>query len=647
MRMQFTTGAGRPVVLENELGRGGEGVVFNVTGRPDVVAKVYHLPPSKEKADKLVAMANGCTERLRNVAAWPVDTIHDTTTFSVRGFVMHRISRQCDIHVLYGPKTRLRHFPDAGYRFLVHVAANVARAFAVVHDHGHVIGDVNQGGVCVSSQGTVTLVDCDSFQVRAPQRVFSCDVGIPIYQPPELQSVRSYHGLARNWNHDNFGLAVLIFQTLFLARHPFAGSYQGDLDMPIERAIREYRFAYGRDASQRRMKQPPGSLGLGAVSADAAQLFERAFLEAGTQNGRPSALEWISVLDRLLLELRQCALNSAHAFPKTLALCPLCDIEGRIGVLLFIPLRPQEDSLSAVDLEAVWSELRTIIDTIRLRPSSALGGFLPPPPATIEKFKRKRSQANAVLFLGLLGSFFLLIWNPAAGASAAAVAILIAIVVRGPAPKEAQDIERRLADAQRSVDQVLRSVDEACVSSGVPKLTDRAEALYQRIRSYSSRRSERARDLERTRHERQLHRFLDQFEVRDSALKGFGKGLFAALVSNGVETADDLTIGNLSEIPGIGAARRAALLNWRRALEAKFKFNPFDADDSRDRIRVDRELQLEQAKDVIAFRQLAEQVKAGGGPLVQRLRSLHSELDRARAEFATLRAIAVALGVTT
>lgn len=52
--------------------------------------------------------------------------------------------------------------------------------------------------------------------------VFHCDVGVPLWTPPELQG-RDFRGLTRTKNHDRFGLAVLMFQLLFMGRHPFAG----------------------------------------------------------------------------------------------------------------------------------------------------------------------------------------------------------------------------------------------------------------------------------------------------------------------------------------------------------------------------------------------------------------------------------------
>jgi DNA-binding helix-hairpin-helix protein with protein kinase domain len=642
MSAQLVSARGGPVRLGGELGRGGEGAVFDLADHPEFVAKVYYTPPDRSKASKLVAMANGCTERLGSISAWPLDTLHDPQTGSVRGFVMRRVARQKDIHVLYGPKTRLRDYPDATYRFLIHVACNLARAFSVVHDHGHVVGDVNQGGVCVSSRGTVTLVDCDSFQVRAPQQVFACDVGTPIYQPPELQDVGSFHGLQRIANHDNFGLAVLVFQTLFLARHPFSGAYQGDGDMPIERAIREVRFAYGRDAAARQMRQPPGSLGLAAVPPTVAELFERAFLEVGARGNRPAPLEWINALDSFLSNVSDCAQNPGHAYVRTLGKCPLCDLEGRAGVLLFLPPRPAGEP-ATVNIEDLWHELLPIIASARLPVVSLASIPVLPPPEAVIQFKRAKSRAASLMWLGIAASVLLaMTWHPGVLAGTV-MAPIIGLLVRGRTPDEARNVRERLSVAQDRFQAIVGHIERERATSGLAGLETRAEALYRGLRGFPQRRTERLRNLERSRYERQMGRFLDQFEVSDSHLKGFGPGLLATLVSHGIETADDVRIEKLNGIHGFGPKRISALLEWRRQLEGRFKFNPSDPADAQDRLRVERQLDLNYASEVAELRRLADQIRTQVGPLRQRGAALSAELGHALRELAVVHATAAAL----
>jgi len=93
--------------LGKELGRGGEGAVFPVTGAPDLVAKIYLKPPAPAKAEKLRSMAQNASPALLRVAAWPVDVLTDPAG-AVRGFLMPKVSAREDVHELYSPKSRRR-----------------------------------------------------------------------------------------------------------------------------------------------------------------------------------------------------------------------------------------------------------------------------------------------------------------------------------------------------------------------------------------------------------------------------------------------------------------------------------------------------------------------------------------------------------
>ena len=111
-------------------------------------------------------------------------------------------------------------FPNATWVFLIHIAENACRAFSTVHNHGHVVGDVNSKNLLVGSDGPVKFIDCDSFQVKHAGRVFPCSVGVDHFTPPELQGTRNLSRVVRTPNHDLFGLAVLIFELLFHGSAP-------------------------------------------------------------------------------------------------------------------------------------------------------------------------------------------------------------------------------------------------------------------------------------------------------------------------------------------------------------------------------------------------------------------------------------------
>jgi DNA-binding helix-hairpin-helix protein with protein kinase domain len=269
---------------------------------------------------------------------------------------MKKISGAEEVHALHSPKSRLQKFPEASWAFLIYVAANIARAVAAIHEHGFVIGDVNPKNILVTRKATVYLLDVDSFQVSVDGKSYRCDGGFAEYTPPELQGV-AFRNVDRAQAHDCFGLAVVIFQLLFMGRHPFSGTFLGAGEMPLERAIRESRFAYGADAEVRKMRQPPGALALESLPSSLVDLFRRAFLSPD----RPQPREWIEPLDALAKSLKRCALHSGRYYYKESRDCPWCGIETNARVRLFNFLISEDDSRRGhFRLDEIWKEIMSV-----------------------------------------------------------------------------------------------------------------------------------------------------------------------------------------------------------------------------------------------------------------------------------------------
>jgi len=323
---------GQVIELSSKLGSGGEANVFNINNSDGLVAKVYHKP-SPKKAQKIFVMVNQQNEKLLNIAAWPTRALYNPNKGEFIGFLMPKIDGYKEIHKLYSPKSRISEFSNSSWRFLVHVATNLARVFYTMHQSGYVIGDINHGNFLIAQNGIVKVIDCDSFQIKYNDKLYFCEVGVSTHQPPELQGVNSFHNIERTQNHDNFGLAVLIFQILFMGRHPFSGRYLGQGEMPLEKAIKEFRFAYGRQAKAYQMEQPPHSLPLEATPPQLVNLFERAFLSMN--NRRPNGKEWVTALEQLKTEIKKCTTDQSHYYYMNFPSCPWCKIETDVGVILF------------------------------------------------------------------------------------------------------------------------------------------------------------------------------------------------------------------------------------------------------------------------------------------------------------------------
>jgi DNA-binding helix-hairpin-helix protein with protein kinase domain/Tfp pilus assembly protein PilF len=363
-----------------QIGAGGEGTVFEVQGRIDLAAKIYHQPPTPERVEKLLALSRLGTGRLFKLSAWPVDLLRSEPDGDVVGFMMKRIKDGREVHALHSPKSRLQSFPEASWAFLIYVAANIVRAITTVHEHGFVIGDVNPKNILVTRRATVFLLDCDSFQLSAGGKSYRCEGGFPEYTPPELQG-RALGEVDRQPEHDYFGLAVAVFQLLFLGRHPFSGLYLGAGEMPLERAIRERRFAYGADSESRQMRRPPGALSMEAIPAPIADLFHRAFLSAKAVE-RPGPREWIAPLESLAKSVKRCDLHSGHHYFSELSECPWCGIETCARIRLFnFPLYGRNRERAHFRLDEVWRDISSInpppasptIRTIEFQEPSHLG----------------------------------------------------------------------------------------------------------------------------------------------------------------------------------------------------------------------------------------------------------------------------------
>ena len=313
----------KPVAKGLRVGSGGEGDVFEIKGDPDRLIKIYTDGKGPERADKIRAMVRRRLDQRSGFAAFPQDIVTNGAN-DVAGFAMRRVRDHHPIHELYGVGSRKHHFPNADYLFLVRTARTLAAAVASVHDTGCVIGDINESGILVSRQASLSLVDCDSFQVRDGNDVYRCRVVKDEYRPPELATQR-IENIVLNLNNDAFGLAVLIFQLLFLGRHPFSGTPQtGHVEIP--QAIREYRFAYSlsRDVG---MTPPKQALLLQEMPPEIAQAFEQAFAPLKT-TPRPSAHEWVRKLEQLEKQLKPCPRHLRHYYPPHLSQCPFCRIEG-------------------------------------------------------------------------------------------------------------------------------------------------------------------------------------------------------------------------------------------------------------------------------------------------------------------------------
>src|SRR5688500_9157356 len=93
----------RPIPLGAEIGRGGEGSVYEIDGEPNLVAKVYHKRPlPDEQVAKLQAMVSCWSAALESISAWPRTLLFDSIARKPWGILMNKMSGARPLHELYG-----------------------------------------------------------------------------------------------------------------------------------------------------------------------------------------------------------------------------------------------------------------------------------------------------------------------------------------------------------------------------------------------------------------------------------------------------------------------------------------------------------------------------------------------------------------
>ena len=567
--LRASTGA--IVNLGQLLGRGGEGSVHAVVGSPKLVAKVYLKPPDAAKADKLRLMIRGASPELLGVSAWPVDLLTDERG-AVRGFLMGRISARQDAHRLYTPKSRRGTFPDADFRFVVRAATNLSRAFAQIHAVKHVIGDVNHGNALIGKDGTAVLIDCDSIQVRDRTRIFSCDVGTPLFTPPELQG-KAFRGLRRTEESDRFGLAVLIFHLLFQGRHPYAGVY-ADGEMPLERAIAESRFAYGASAASLGMSAPPGTLPLTTFGRPIARLFERAFAPPGGEEQRPSAIEWIEALQQLEQDLKTCPRSPRHFYPGS-GECCWCAIEEKTGARLFGEAPIPSEIPDAVTVEQLWK---------------AIEGVKPPAEVTLPGFAEQEAKSlddenpGEVFFKGLgltlaagipiaigLSTFMNLDWVLVLMVCTVIAGALYSLFGdKGPSSPRRSLLRREL---QFAIDQWRKGSSPSLFATARAKLSTARHKIDQLAKR-------QRKELDRIKgmlEQSQYSRFLDKFPIDQSMFIEVTKAHIETLANRGVRSAGDVRRRRRKMVGAVPDAVIGELSQWATQCADTFRFDPNDA----------------------------------------------------------------------
>lgn len=556
------------LILGERIGKGGEGEVYLLNSEPDRAIKIYQKS-DQIRETKVREMIKLGLSSASNLISFPEETVTDRSGKFV-GFSMRLVRGHRPIHELYGVKSRKAHFPRADFRFLVRAAANTARAIGQVHNSPCVIGDINHSGLLVSGDATVALIDADSFQLRANGETYPCLVGVPDFTPPELHGL-SLRGLVRTQQHDRFGLAVVIFQLLLMGRHPYAGR-QKNGDFPLDQLIARNLFAYSR-VRKLEVSPPLGAAALDDFPAEVSDAFERAF---GTNpSERPSAIEWVEILQLLEKQLNRCEVNSIHYFPSAAKKCPWCHMEAISGAILFISsyLPPLQIPLQGnFDIEEILSSVRGLSFPTEQAAQPKLPR-LPTEPSKQAKWnvkKRKYIRVFSFSILGILGT----LWFAFPPLAIVWIGALVgAYIFYQKVSSTDDDWRTKYIEKDSKWNEGLERWKNNLGLGKFHEIKRQIERDLEECRSLPHAEAQALNRLKAERRQRQLLDYLDRYLIRNASITSIGPTRKITLASFGIETAADISKPAINNIPGFGPAMAEKLMRWRSNLEMKFVYN--------------------------------------------------------------------------
>lgn len=322
--MHFYNANGDKITVENVLAQGGEATVYRVKDQPELVAKIYKTdrPDYDQKLAWMIAHPPVHSQQTRQHTAlvWPTERLYRANK-TLAGYVMPYLENSVALLEVFNPRLRRQTLPDFTGRYLYRAAHNLAATLHTLHARGYVVGDLNESNIRVTPAALVTLIDVDSFQVQGDGTCFLCPVGKIEYTPPELQG-QDLRTTVQTPAHDNFALAVLLFQMLVEGSHPFRSRWLGDGDAPaLAEKLRRGLYPYANPAPT--LVAPPPGRSLDHLPPAIVALFQRCFVDGHAHpEQRPTAQEWTNALTLAEQSLITCA--QGHAYAGHLTTCPEC-----------------------------------------------------------------------------------------------------------------------------------------------------------------------------------------------------------------------------------------------------------------------------------------------------------------------------------
>ena len=246
----FITVEGRTFELDECIGGGGEGSVFSVVGRKDILVKLINTAKKteqeisiiKKRIDKLIEIRKASRERAQKTDLVPLNSFMTIPQFSLEndvGYVMKKIDNSEPLmNFLIIPKDPVeqeewqrKYDLNRKYKVIAYLFERLEK----IHIEGLVFSDLSPNNILVKKtlDNSITFIDTDNLRTR--DNPFTNVLGTPGFIAPEIfkteqpnlhitedecKKLNSIHMITEA--SDIYSAAVIAFELLTL-NHPYKG----------------------------------------------------------------------------------------------------------------------------------------------------------------------------------------------------------------------------------------------------------------------------------------------------------------------------------------------------------------------------------------------------------------------------------------
>lgn len=295
-----------PLKNKKQLGaliaQGGEGGVYPLTDREDILVKVYHdekLAKDRHTFQQKIDLMSAHKQNLASAnVCWPLMSVYNEQQQWI-GYAMKKaqgIPMSKLAHVLAYEK----HFPNLDRIAIVKYLLSFLSTVETLHQHNIFIGDYNLSNfLCDPQRNEVIMIDCDSYQVTLAGNHFPGPVAIPEFVPIEHQN-QNFKDVKRDEYSTRFAVAVILFMSLMVGRHPFDSVGGEDRVTNIKKG----HFPYGIGGSG--VPKGPWFNIWSHMPYKLKSLFIQAFKEGShDKSKRPTIAQWKEELRVYLKEMNK------------------------------------------------------------------------------------------------------------------------------------------------------------------------------------------------------------------------------------------------------------------------------------------------------------------------------------------------------